>query len=454
MVDLDMLASPLYQGRESGLGADRLAAEYIAREMEKIGLFPAGNNNTFIQSYPFGRAHVVTAPTLEIFNPQSNTFDPAVYRQDFVEYIDVLPTPGHCEGKVLGIAVGAVSTEERKGITINQESLQDKILILREADLHKLTLRRTCGVLVIPDGPPAFEKKYLYQARTLSTYRDTYPMMYISPELAERLLSTSGNASLAQIERTSAALPMGQVFLSDEGTTVEMQIETAPDTLEETHYNVIGYIPGEGAAMSGKDGALDNRVIIVSAYFDGLGTTPDGRVYQGANDNASGVATMLEVARLIKNSPYFAKKTVVFVAWSGGEWRESLSVKNVMNAKAGFGMLNVEAVIELSGVAGGDGDALLLSSGSSYRLVTLFQQAARRLGVRATTRGRGPHFGYQAVAGFGGRDALSAYVSWEGSDRLAHTLQDTTDNVDARKLRKAGQVISLVVSVLSREVNY
>ncbi len=233
-----------------------------------------------------------------------------------------------------------------------------------------------------------------------------------------------------------------------------MKIDAISGGLDEQHYNVIGYIPGEGAAMGSKGRSLDNQVIMVSAYYDGLGVTPDGQVYQGANDNASGVAEMLEVARVIKASPYFAKKTVVFVAWSGGEWRESLSVKNVMNAKTGFNTLNIEAVIELSGVGGGDGKGLALGQGSSYRLITLFQNAARRMNVRTTTRGRGPHFSYDSRAGFGGRDALSAYISWDGSDALAHTLKDTIANIDPTKLKKSGQVVSLVVSVLSREVNY
>jgi hypothetical protein len=200
--------------------------------------------------------------------------------------------------------------------------------------------------------------------------------------------------------------------------------------------------------------SMDSQVIVVSAYYDGLGVGPDGTFYPGANDNASGVATLLELARLLKESPYQPKRTIVFTAWAGGERNEGLSVTNIMNAKIGFSGLNVEAVMELSGVGAGDGSAVALGEGSSYRFTQLFQKAAARLGVETTTRGRGPHFGMPAPTAFGGRDALSLYVSWDGSDRTAHTPDDTVDAIDLEKLRQLGQSAMLTLSVLSREPAY
>ena len=199
---------------------------------------------------------------------------------------------------------------------------------------------------------------------------------------------------------------------------------------------------------------MDSQVILISAYYDGLGVGPDGTVYPGANDNASGVASMLEMARALKASPYAPKKTVVFVAWSGGERGEGFSVKNVMNAKLGFGTLTVEAVIELSGMGAGTGEAIELAEGSSYRLVQLYQTAAARLGNAVTTRGRDPHFGLPAAIGFGGRSGLTLNVSWDGSDATAHTPQDTVDTIDVEKLRKSGQTTLLTLMVLSRETDY
>jgi hypothetical protein len=145
---------------------------------------------------------------------------------------------------------------------------------------------------------------------------------------------------------------------------------------------------------------------------------------------------------------------VVFVAWTGGERQEGLSVKGVMNAKLGFGDLTVESVLELSGVGAGADKEIALGDGSSYRLVRLFQEAAGRLGIATTTRGRGPHYGIPIVAGFGGRDAMTLYLSWSGSDDTAHTPRDTYDSVDPKKIAEVGRAALLLLQVLSREVNY
>ncbi len=163
---------------------------------------------------------------------------------------------------------------------------------------------------------------------------------------------------------------------------------------------------------------------------------------------------MLEMARVLKQGAYQPKKTIVFVAWTEGERTEGLSVSNIMSAKIGFGSLAIEAVIELSGVGAGDGSGIALAQGTSYRLVQLFQDAAGRLGVATTTRGRGPHFGMPVQAGFGGRSALSAYVSWDGSDRNVHTTADVAQAISPDKLTWVGQTTLLAVTVLSREVSY
>jgi hypothetical protein len=221
------------------------------------------------------------------------------------------------------------------------------------------------------------------------------------------------------------------------------------------HSTIIGFIAGTGAQEEVTPGVLlSNQVILVSAYYDGVGMGLDGTLYPGANDNASGVATMLEIARVLKGAPYPPKRTIVFVAWPDAERYESLSVSNAMNADPGLRQLAVEAVVELSGVGAGGGKGISLGQGSSYRLVQLFQKAARRLGVATTTRGRGPHFGMYTDPGYGGRSALTAYVSWDGSDRTAHTPEDTFEAIDPKKLEQVGRTTLLAVTVLSREKEY
>ncbi|MBN1888744.1 MAG: M28 family peptidase [Thermoflexales bacterium] len=457
MRDILTLASPPFQGRETGLAGAQAAAEYIAAEMEAMGLFPAGDNETFFYSVPAPRPHLAQTPRLEIV--QGQAVERLVHRQDFTEHVGYrVPSPERT-GAIVGIALGPDPSEAGTGATNNlvKLGLGQNVIIVREAAWAYLErgISSVSGVLLVPaDGEEtkAIQRKYLFPAYPFGygALSAEVPVMIITPQVAEHLLATA-NSSLAQLDALANSLPPNQVASTGPGVQVRMAIPQAAQNLDEKYHYVIGFIPGTGALMGeGEGSGLDSKVIIVSAYYDGLGTDPDGRLYPSANDNASGVAAMLEIARAIKQSPLQPRKTIVFVAWPGGERWEGFSVKNTMTAKRGFNLLTVETVIELSGVGAGSGSGIALGPGTSFSMVQLFQDAAKRVGVPVTTRGRGPHFDMFTPSGFGGRSALSAYVSWDGSDQTAHTTGDTPEAIDPAKVAKLGQTTFLVVSTLGQ----
>jgi hypothetical protein len=145
---------------------------------------------------------------------------------------------------------------------------------------------------------------------------------------------------------------------------------------------------------------------------------------------------------------------MVFVAWAGGERAEGLSVVNTMAAKVGFHRLNVEAVLEVTGVGGGSGNAIALGPGTSFRLSRLIEAAASRTGTKVTTRGRDPHFGLPTVVGYGDREALSAFISWDGADQFAHLPEDDVAHLEPDKMESLGKTLALALTVLSREAQY
>jgi hypothetical protein len=328
---------------------------------------------------------------------------------------------------------------------------RDRIVIIHGADLDKVARGAVSGILVVADESYSLQRKdvYPFQPALRETTQDA-PVMVITPDVADQLLATAGG-SLADLDRMAASVGPGEMLMSNPGVSLRMSVlpERTEDLTQEFYTHVIGTYPGVGDVAG-----LDSQVIIVSAYYDGLGVGPDGTVYSGANDNASGVAMMLEVARLLKESVYKPEKTVLFVAWAGGERGERLTVDNIMNARAGGNNLTVTEVIELSGVGYGVGDSIALSQESSYRLVQLFQSAADKLRVSTTTRGRNPHYGHAINFQFGERTALTLSLSWDGSDHLAHTAADTPEIIDPEKLNKIGSTTTLVLFVLARETDY
>jgi ABC-type dipeptide/oligopeptide/nickel transport system permease subunit len=455
--DIEALTAFQFQGRETGTDGNRLAAEYLADRMDEVGLFPAGEHNTYLQALVNPRPHLTEIPHLQIMGADGSAPEELVYREDFVEFTR-MPNYGIAEGPVLALAFGPRLSDSRMDtFRLNEPEFLDYFLLLHESDLPDTNISSAAslaaGVLIASENPAIMIEKHL----PTHGEGNNIPVLYISLDVAARLLKSTGS-SLEAWRAVQDELGPGERAISAPGAVVSAVTHiTSERTYDErdSYYNVIGFIPGSGAQVNTAEGQnLDSYVILVSAYFDGLGIGPDGTFYPGAIDNASSVATMLEIARLMKAGPHQPKKTVVFAAWSGGERMEGMSVSNIMNAKTGFGLLNVEAVIELIGAGGGSGDSIMLGRNSSYRLATLFQETASHLGYSTTTRGRLAH-PYTTVQSAGGnRTALTIFVGWDGADQYAHTPYDTIAVIETDKLEQLGQTSALAIQILANELDY
>lgn len=447
--DIRVLSSPQLQGRETGTDGASLAALYLAQRMAEIGLFPAGEHHTYFQRMIQPRLHMQSVPTLALVDASGDAQQAFSYRQDFVEMPQIPYGRGEAQARVMGAAYGPLAAANAPAPDLRDSPAAKHILIVRADDLARVKWQQLAGVLVVSDDASQFERHDVFPIVSMRA-ESARPYMLISPQVADLLLQTAGS-SLAELDAIRAALSPGEMQLTREGQALNMSVPAldAANALNEAYVNVIGVIPGQGAVMG-----LEEQVIVVGAYYDGVGTDPTGLVYQGANDNASGVAMMLELARLLKQSTYQPDKTVLFVAWAGGERQEGLSVVNVLNARPGASDFNVEAILELSGVSYGTGKSVSMGSDSSYRLVQLFQQAAGRYRVPTTTRGRGPHYDLPSPTIFGGRDAMTLSLSWDGSDENAHTPRDTFELVDPDKIRAIGRPAYLTLLVLCRETEY
>ena len=450
MQDIENLSSSEMQGRETGMPGATMAAIYIAYRMSEIGIFPAGESHSYLQHLVQPRDHLFEMPTLDILDDAGQSVEQLTYKKDFTEIGRFGGSSGDAQASIMGVAFGPIrdpSLSDEYGLS--NSAAMDHIVIVYAEDMEKVNTRPVKGILVIADDTYTMDRRDLKPYRLMP--REQFrPFLLISPEVADSLLKTAGS-SLVELSAVRETLEPGQMKLTAEGTQVSMSLHPrrADDFLDEKYINVIGVIPGQGHFMG-----TEEQVIVVSAYYDSLGTDLTGTVYPGANDNASGVAMMLELARLMKESIYQPDKTVLFVAWAGGERQEGLSVVNVLNARPGASELTVESVIELSGVGYGTGNSINLGNDSSYRLVKLFQEAAGRYNLSTTTRGRNPHYGLPLPTAFGGRDAMTLSISWDGSDSLAHTPEDTAAIIDPVKLYDIGRTTYLTLLVLSRETEY
>jgi Zn-dependent M28 family amino/carboxypeptidase len=111
----------------------------------------------------------------------------------------------------------------------------------------------------------------------------------------------------------AAAQAYEELPAGDTGWTLSLSV-AAPETREFPGRNVVGIVRGS-------DPALKDTYVLLSAHYDHIGVRGSGedRIFNGANDNASGTATLLEIAEAFAQLRNRPRRTLVFVAYFGEE---------------------------------------------------------------------------------------------------------------------------------------
>lgn len=126
-------------------------------------------------------------------------------------------------------------------------------------------------------------------------------------KMADALFASTGKTAAeikAQIDKTIK--PASRVL------DCKVTIHSETKSKKITSGNVLGMIEGS-------DPKLKNEVIVIGAHLDHLGVNKDGYVFNGADDNASGSAGVLELAQAFALNPEKPKRTVIFACWTGEE---------------------------------------------------------------------------------------------------------------------------------------
>jgi Zn-dependent M28 family amino/carboxypeptidase len=144
----------------------------------------------------------------------------------------------------------------------------------------------------------------------------TIPVVVISRQSADKLFALS-QTSVSQLEQSISAKTPGTNRL----LTGEVSLTTDVTRKEVPAYNVAGI-------LEGSDPVLKNEYIVIGAHYDHLGrggegsgslSPRSGEIHHGADDNASGTAGMIELARIFSAQKPKLKRTIVFIGFGGEE---------------------------------------------------------------------------------------------------------------------------------------
>jgi hypothetical protein len=209
--------------------------------------------------------------------------------------------------------------------------------------------------------------------------------------------------------------------------------------------NVIGVIPGKKPEFAGQS-------FVIGAHYDHLGVGwPDvrdenkGTIHPGADDNASGVALMIELAgQLGKN--LHPDRTLVFVAFTGEEAGKLGSGYYAANQKKYplekcVGMLNLDTVGRL-----GKNKLLVLGAGSAREWVHIFRGASFVTGVEIETVSSDLDSSDQISFQAAGVPAVQLFT---GPHADYHRPTDTPEKIDAEGLEKVATVAKEVIEYLA-----
>jgi hypothetical protein len=270
------------------------------------------------------------------------------------------------------------------------------------------------------------------------------PILRIRPRVAQALLAPDGR-SLEALLAEPAGEQSGPGWVAhDLATTVELSVVLEEPTAVELPC-VLGY-------KAGSDYDLSGELIVLYTGYDGLGTDPDGTVYPAANDNASGVGVLLELARLWQEQRLDARRSVLFVAWGGGTLEPS-GAQAFLADTANLRFLPAlrpnrpEAVVQIERV-GGSGGVLLVDPRSNRSLLDQVVETANEVGVPVVAE----QVATVPAASFVTREVPSVHISWLGEVRSPE--EDTLEQIESEGLQSVGQVLALALTRAVRQARY
>ena len=347
---IEFLASDSLRGRDTGTREYQIAAEYVAAEFRKLGLRPAGDDDTFRaptrapprcgarrprRRVPKGSAvaelETASGP-VALDYPMQFTMGPDWHNPDravtagavFVGYGIVAPEFDHddyadldVEGKIAVILNGRPldwPTEEGAHLSSATEKVRHAV-------------ERGAIGLVILHSPRAEET---FPWEDSLPYLDVPGMGWIGPDgLPDGYNPEIRGAAYFNLDAAAALfedarVPLQDIYAADTaGESVRgFPLDASVTLKRKSSYRRLES-PNVVAVIEGSDPALKEDYLIYTAHLDHIGVIADeqGReeIYNGAMDNAAGVATLLETARVLIAEREGLKRSVMFLVVTGEE---------------------------------------------------------------------------------------------------------------------------------------
>jgi hypothetical protein len=318
-------------GREAGSAGARRAGEYIARQFRQFGLRPGGSAGSYFQSFKIERGYqvrsrlVVTTANGSRELAKGSDYMPAYFSEEPTELSlnCVFAGYGVSSSQLRFDDYKTVDAKDRavlvfSGVPWTQEagSWLQRVDPIDHGSLEvkaQNAANRGAKLLLVADNPTGWRPRLgmteqLRLPDPRFPLKTPIPVVHVTREVACRLLGAKDAQALQALadrivrDRESASRECSGCHL------VYSARITGRATIGR---NVIGILPG-------RDPALRAEAIVIGAHYDHLGQDNED-IYFGANDNASGVSALLEIARTMAELRERPDRSIVFVSFSAEE---------------------------------------------------------------------------------------------------------------------------------------
>jgi len=419
MAHVRELCADRYAGRRAGTDGGKQAAEYIAARFQEYGLQPAGSAGTYFQDLVIDALYLTATPELAFLGQDGAVAQAFRHHQDFREVVSEWSGSGIAIGEV--VYLGAANPVDFAKIDI-----KGRIVLCHPAstDLvaERAATRGAVALLAITRDEHDVQSRGGYYPWRRG---EAIPCLKISVRAADKILRAAGRS-------LDSATTVGEPFPT--GLSVRVSVPLATESA--AGRNVLGLIPGSHPASA-------DEVLILGAHYDHLGRDPGGALYPGAIDNASGVAVLLEIARLWQEQGFRPRVSVLLAAWDAEEAGLLGSRYYVQHPR--YPLDQTVAMIQLDSIGGGRGNVLAVTPNSDA-LQDALLESARRLGLRLgilSEEGGSDHVPFDEAR------VPAVMLIWADAWPLIHVPTDTPDIVQVESLRQAGAIASLTLMRLA-----
>ncbi len=336
---VDYLCRPELGGRLTGTAGEKLATSYVAGYMASLGLEPAGSNGSYFYNFPFTAG-------VELLNGNALTSKDKTWSVDtdwrplaFSNSGTVAPTGVVFAG--YGIVAPADQGQKDYDSYVHLDVENKWVMMLRQmpADVsperrqhfarfsslrYKAMAARDRGAkgIIIVSGPTSQVRQQLVPLQMDGSLSGTSIAAISVTDAVAETWFTKSDEKLADIQKE---LDRGEMMMGFELPDVQVNASIDVKKVMREGLNTLGLL--QAGDKPGKS------VIVIGAHIDHLGTGGGGNsmardeerqgMHRGADDNASGVAAMLEIAQSMAQLKRSGKLTmehdVLFAAWSGEE---------------------------------------------------------------------------------------------------------------------------------------